>query len=288
MYQFFVDSSQIDMENKTVTITGADVNHIKNVLRMKPGEELAVSNGQDGREYRCAIRAFREAADVQPVCRQTSGERSANGQPAGRQSADGGATCGFGIVDCELRFVKEEGVELPVKITLFQGLPKADKMELIIQKAVELGVYRVVPVEMKRCVVKLDAKKAKAKTARWQQIAEAAAKQSKRAVIPEIAEPVSFRQALESAEKMQVKLLPYELAEGMEKTRTLLQAIAPGQEVAVFIGPEGGFDEAEVQAAREQGMEPITLGRRILRTETAGMTVLSWLVYLLEGRQAES
>ena len=269
MYQFFVDTSQIDLENKTVTITGPDVNHIKNVLRMKPGEELAVSNGQDGKEYRCAVRAFREAADGP----------SAGGQSTGGQSADG-----FGFVDCELRFVKEEGVELPVKITLFQGLPKADKMELIIQKAVELGVYRVVPVEMKRCVVKLDAKKAKAKTARWQQIAEAAAKQSKRAIIPEITEPMSLKNALELATEMQVKLIPYELAEGMDKTRALLEAIAPGQEVAVFIGPEGGFDEAEVQAAMERGLEPITLGRRILRTETAGMTVLAWLSYLLEGK----
>ncbi len=274
MYQFFVDTSQIDLENKTVTITGPDVNHIKNVLRMKPGEELAVSNGQDGKEYRCAVRAFREAAEGP----------SAGGQSAGGQSADGGSTCGFGAVDCELRFVKEDGVELPVKITLFQGLPKADKMELIIQKAVELGVYRVVPVEMKRCVVKLDAKKAKAKTARWQQIAEAAAKQSKRAIIPEISEPMSLKNALEFTAGMQVKLIPYELAEGMDKTRTLLEAITPGQEVAVFIGPEGGFDETEVQAAMEHGLEPITLGRRILRTETAGMTVLAWLSYLLEGK----
>lgn len=272
MYQFFVDTSQIDLENKTVTITGPDVNHIKNVLRMKPGEELAVSNGQDGKEYRCAVRAFREAADGP----------SADGHSSGGQSADGGSTCGFGFVDCELRFVKEDGVELPVKITLFQGLPKADKMELIIQKAVELGVYRVVPVEMKRCVVKLDAKKAKAKTARWQQIAEAAAKQSKRAIIPEISEPMSLKNALEFTAGMQVKLIPYELAEGMDKTRTLLEAITPGQEVAVFIGPEGGFDETEVQAAMEHGLEPITLGRRILRTETAGMTVLAWLSYLLE------
>ena len=264
MYQFFVDSSQIDIVNKTVTITGSDVNHIKNVLRMKPGEEFAVSNGQDGKEYRCAVRSFKEKADV--------------------QTADGQAAGGYGIVDCELRFIKEDGVELPAKITLFQGLPKADKMEWIIQKAVELGAYRVVPVEMKRCVVKLDEKKARAKTARWQQIAEAAAKQSKRAIIPEISEPVSFAEALRLAEPMQVKLVPYELAEGMDKTRAILDMLRPGQEVAVFIGPEGGFDEAEIQQAMEKGLEPITLGRRILRTETAGMTVLSWIVYLLEGK----
>lgn len=247
MHQFFVAPSQIDVENKTVTITGPDVNHLKNVLRMKIGEELAVSNGQDGKEYRCAVRAYHDAE-----------------------------------VECELRFVKEEGVELPAKIHLFQGLPKADKLELIIQKAVELGVYQVIPVETKRSIVKLDEKKARAKTARWQQISEAAAKQSKRGIIPEIKEPVSFRKALEMTEKMDVKLIPYEMAEDMERTRTLIGGIKPGQEIAVFIGPEGGFDETEIAAAREMGVEPITLGRRILRTETAPLAVLSWLGYHLE------
>ena len=247
MYQFFVEQSQIDIANKTVMITGADVNHVKNVLRMKVGEELAVSNGQDGKEYRCAIRAFQEAA-----------------------------------VDCELRFIKEDGVELPAKIYLFQGLPKADKLELIIQKAVELGVYQVIPVETKRSIVKLDEKKAKAKTARWQQISEAAAKQSKRGIIPEVKEPMNFAKALQMAEAMDVKLIPYELAEGMEKTRSLIESVKPGQSIAIFIGPEGGFDEAEVAAAQQAGIEPITLGRRILRTETAPLAILAWLGYWLE------
>jgi 16S rRNA (uracil1498-N3)-methyltransferase len=247
MYQFFVDQAQIDVMNKTVTITGADVNHIKNVLRMKVGEELAVSNGQDGKEYRCAIRKFHDAA-----------------------------------VECELRFIKEDGVELPSKIYLFQGLPKADKLELIIQKSVELGVYQVIPVETKRSVVKLDEKKAKTKTARWQQISEAAAKQSKRGIIPEVKEPVSFKKALELAKDADMKLIPYELAEGMEKTRSLIEGIRPGQSIAIFIGPEGGFDEAEIQAAQEAGIEPITLGRRILRTETAPLAILAWLGYRLE------
>ena len=250
MYQFFVEASAIDVENRSVRITGADVNHVKNVLRMKVGEELNVSNGQDGKEYRCAIRAFHET-----------------GEPA---------------VECELRFIKEDGVELPSKIYLFQGLPKADKLELIIQKAVELGVYQVIPVETKRSIVKLDDKKAKAKTARWQQISEAAAKQSKRGIIPEVKEPMSFQKALQMAGNMDVKLIPYELAEGMEKTRSLIEGIRPGQSIAIFIGPEGGFDEAEIQAAQQAGIEPITLGRRILRTETAPLTILSWLGYHLE------
>ena len=249
MYQFFIEPSQININDKTVIITGSDVNHIKNVLRMKPGQEISVSTGVDGKEYRCGI-----------VTLET--ER----------------------VVCELRFVKEDGVELPVRVYLFQGLPKADKMELIIQKAVELGVYQIIPVATKRCVVKLDEKKANAKVTRWQGIAEAAAKQSKRAVIPQITEVISFSQAVKMASDINVRLFPYELAEGMEKTRKLIEGLEPGQSVAVFIGPEGGFEETEVQTAVESGMEPITLGKRILRTETAGMTVLSWIMYQMEGR----
>ena len=173
-------------------------------------------------------------------------------------------------------------MELPVKVYLFQGLPKADKMELIVQKAVELGVHQIIPVATKRCVVKLDDKKAKSKITRWQGIAEAAAKQSKRGIIPQVSEVCSFAQAVELAEKMEVRLIPYELAEGMDKTREIIGSLKPGQSVAIFIGPEGGFEDAEIQLAMEHGMEPITLGKRILRTETAGFTVLSWIVYQME------
>lgn len=247
MYQFFVEPQQIHMDDKSVIITGSDVNHIKNVLRMKIGEELAVSNGMDGKEYRCGIREYTEDA-----------------------------------VLCELRFIKEDGVELPSRIYLFQGLPKADKMELIIQKAVELGVYEVIPVAMKRCVVRLDEKKAASKITRWQGIAEAAAKQSKRGIIPKITEVMTFSQALEYSKQAQVRLVPYELAEGMDRTREIIDGIRPGQDIAVFIGPEGGFDEDEIRKAIEDGMQSVTLGKRILRTETAGMTVLSILMYHLE------
>lgn len=245
MYQFFVEPSQI--MGKRIVIQGSDVNHIKNVLRMRVGEEIAVSNGVDGREYRCGIEEF--AADE---------------------------------VICSLRFIKEDGVELPSKIYLFQGLPKADKMELIIQKAVELGAYEIIPVAAKRCVVKLDEKKAAGKRSRWQGIAEAAAKQSKRGIIPQIGEVMNMKQAIAFAQQMDVRLIPYELAEDMGHTRELIGAVRPGQSVAIFIGPEGGFEEAEIQEALQAGIEPITLGRRILRTETAGMTVLAWLGYLLE------
>jgi len=131
-------------------------------------------------------------------------------------------------------------------------------------------------------VVKLDDKKAKSKIARWQGIAEAAAKQSKRGIVPQVSEVVSFARAIKRAAQMDLRLIPYELAEGMDKTRELLAQAAPGQDIAIFIGPEGGFEEREIEAALEQDIRPITLGKRILRTETAGLAILSWLVYLLE------
>ena len=251
MYHFFVEPSQIG--EKDIVITGADVNHIKNVIRLKPGDEISVSNGIDGRDYRCGIVAITENE-----------------------------------VQCELRFIKEDGVELPAKVYLFQGLPKGDKMELIIQKMVELGVYEIIPVAMQRCVVKLDDKKAKAKIARWQGIAEAAAKQSKRGIVPQIHAVMSYKEALAYAADMDCRLVPYEMEEsldgasGMAGTKKLIEAIKPGQSVAIFIGPEGGFEDSEIQNAISQGMKPITLGKRILRTETAGMTAMAWIMYQLE------
>lgn len=214
---------------------------------MKPGEEISISNGLDGKDYRCGIEELKEEEIL-----------------------------------CTLRFIKEEGVELPSKVYLFQGLPKADKMEMIIQKAVELGVYEIIPVACKRSVVKLDEKKAKSKILRWQGIAEAAAKQSRRAIIPRIQDVMSFQKAAAYSENAQVRMIPYELAEGMENTRELIGGLRPGQDVAVFIGPEGGFAQEEIDCAGERGIVPITLGRRILRTETAGMTVLSIIMYHLE------
>ena len=245
MYRFFVEPSQI--QDKKIIITGSDVNHIKNVLRMKVGEEIAVSNGIDNREYCCGIEEYTEHEVI-----------------------------------CTLRFVKEEGVELPARIYLFQGLQKADKMEWVIQKAIELGVYEVIPVAAKRCVVKLDEKKAAAKVNRWQGIAEAAAKQSQRGAIPTVQSVMNMREAIEYARDMDVKLIPYELAEDMQHTKRIIEAVRPGESIAVFIGPEGGFEESEVQEALDAGIEPVTLGKRILRTETAGLTVLSWLMYHLE------
>ena len=244
MHHFFVKPEQI--EGRLVRITGPDVNHGRQVLRLKEGENLLISDGA-GRDYVCAVKALEKDCITAGILRED-----------------------------------EENRELPAAITLYQGLPKQDKMELIIQKAVELGVYSIVPVAAKRCVVKLDAGKAAARRARWQNIAQAAAKQSRRAVIPEVTEVRDFAGAVKAASAMEVKLIPYELAEDMSRTRRILENLRPGQDVAVFIGPEGGFAEEEIALALEGGLEPVTLGRRILRTETAGLTVLSWMVYLLE------
>lgn len=246
MHQFFVEPEQINEDQ--IVITGADVNHIKNVLRMKPGEEISVSNGTDGKEYLCRIEGL---ADEEILCR--------------------------------VQTVTEEKAELPSKIYLFQGLPKADKMELIIQKAVELGVYEVIPVALKRSVVKLDAKKSEHKHIRWQSIAEAAAKQSKRTIIPQIGHVMDLQEAIAYSRQAQIRIIPYELAKSMEETRTVIEGLQPGQDIAVFIGPEGGFEEAEIEEAVKEGIMPVTLGKRILRTETAGMAVLAILMYHLEG-----
>ena len=244
MYRFFVEKEQIG--DKTIRIIGTDVNHIKNVLRMKPGEEILISDGEK-KEYHCEIMAL---------------------------DSD--------YVEAGIMFVKEEGLELPSKVYLFQGLPKNDKMELIIQKAVELGVYAIVPMATKRAVVKLDDKKEAKKLARWQSIAESAAKQAKRLIIPEVMPVMSFKEAVAFAKTLDIRLMPYELAENMAYTREVLAKIEPGQSIGIFIGPEGGFAEEEVELALNSQMETITLGKRILRTETAGMTVLSILMYLLE------
>lgn len=246
MQRFFVEPHQIDEVAHQIHIVGTDVNHISNVLRMKQGEEVWISDGGK-KEYRCAIEGF---------------------------SLD--------EVLLHIIYAQEPDYELPSRIYLFQGLPKADKMELIIQKAVELGAYEVIPVETKRCVVKLDGKKAAKKVDRWQQIAESAAKQSKRMLIPNVHEVISFKEALKYAQSMDIRLIPYELTKGMQDTKEILAAIEPGQSIGIFIGPEGGFEEKEVAAAIEKGAKPITLGRRILRTETAGLAILSVLMFQLE------
>lgn len=248
MFRFFVAQDQIDEKTGQVVITGPDVNHIRNVLRMRPGEKIRISNGRD-RDYLCAVT-------------ETEEDR----------------------VRAEI-LEMEESTELPARIWLFQGLPKSDKMEVILQKAVELGAAGVIPVATRNAVVKLDAKKAEAKIRRWQAIAESAAKQSKRSYIPQVGPVMSLKEAFSYIEeqKFDLRMIPYELEKGMDGTKTVLEALAPGQQVAVFIGPEGGFDEEEIQLALKMGVKPVSLGKRILRTETAGPAILALLMMKLEG-----
>lgn len=244
MQHFFVIPDQVQ-EDK-IYIEGSDVNHIKNVLRMRVGEEVTINDGNN-QSYLCKIRTFEDEQVVLDIIES-----------------------------------KTTDSELPSKIYLFQGLPKQDKMELIVQKAVELGAYQVIPVATKRAVVKLDEKKAAKKVTRWQQIAESAAKQAGRGYIPEVHEVMNYREALEYAKSLDVVLIPYELAEGMRETKEILASIKKGDSIGVFIGPEGGFEREEVEKAIEMGAKVITLGKRILRTETAGLTTLSVLMFQIE------
>ena len=248
MQQFFAEPSWI-RENK-IFMQGSDVNHIRNVLRMKPGEDVRVNDGR-GKTYLCCISSYEEQTAVLDILKELDSD-----------------------------------TELPSRIILFQGLPKGDKMEWIVQKAVELGAYSIVPFAAKRSVVKLDEKKAVKKQARWQLIAKGAAEQSGRGIIPEVSTVRTFAEALGMAGELDVVLIPYELEEGMKETVRILEEIAPGQSVGIFIGPEGGFEEEEVERAKAAGAHAVTLGKRILRTETAGLTALSILMYHLESRNA--
>ena len=243
MYHFFVEEEQVNGEN--AYISGSDVNHIVNVLRMKIGEELLISVKGDW-DYLCKI------------------EEIENDR-----------------VNLKLLESMEQR-ELPIKLTLLQGIPKSDKIEMIIQKATELGVSEIIPVKTNRVVVKIDEKKTQAKVNRWNAIAQSAAKQSKRSIIPKVLNPQTIDNALEIVKDYGVKLLPYENADGIKKTKDILNSLNSKNNIAVFIGPEGGFEEAEVKKSTDSGFEVITLGKRILRTETAGLALLSNIMIRLE------
>jgi 16S rRNA (uracil1498-N3)-methyltransferase len=179
--------------------------------------------------------------------------------------------------------IKEEvpSTELPNKIYLFQAIPKSDKMELIIEKCVELGAYEIIPVEMKNCIVKLDDKKKKSKLSRYQTIAETAAKQSKRSIVPMVHDFMTYKEAFEYAKSLDIVLLPYESKNGMKDTYDVLDSIEKGQSIGVFIGPEGGFAPDEIDYALDK-CKIVSLGRRILRTETAAICTLSMLMLKCE------
>ncbi len=243
MFNFFADEK--NKQDSQYIIEGTDYNHIKNVLRMEVGDTCLVS--ALGKSDLCRIESFSDEA-----------------------------------VYLEILEEDYTDTELPVKIHLFQGLPKGDKMEYIIQKCVELGVFAITPTEMKHCIVKLDDKKAKSKVARWQSISESAAKQSKRNIIPEIREVSSFAKALEFAKGLDLILVPYENEEGMSATLTALENLKNIKSVGIFIGPEGGFEKAEIEKAIESGAKIISLGKRILRTETAAITAVGMCMLEIE------
>ena len=244
MYHFFVTPAQISAGD--VIITGPDVNHIRNVLRLRQGDRIGVRDGIS-RSYVCGLEEI-----------------------------------GTEQIRARILSADEADSELPARLYLFQGLPKGDKMELIIQKAVELGVCQIIPVATRRAVVKLEGKRAENKIKRWNAIAESAAKQSGRLLIPEVTRVMTLKEVCSYAGSFDLKLMPYELAEGMAATREIFGRVSPGMQIGILIGPEGGFDREEAEDAAAAGFKPVTLGRRILRTETAGMAVLSILGFWLE------
>lgn len=246
MHQFFVESHQIGKEY--IMITGEDVKHIQTVLRMKPGEEVRISDGEGG-DYFCEI----ETVKTEEV-RARILEKPA------------------------------QSTELPSRIFLFQAIPKGERMEYVIQKAVELGVHEIIPVEMKYCVVRLDGKKKEKKRERWQAVAKSAAKQAKRSRIPQVRRVMSYQEAVDYALKCDYCLVPYENEAGMSGTRAFLDRLEPGKDISVLIGPEGGFSQEEIDFVRSK-MDVVSLGKRILRTDTAAITVMSMLMLEIEMKE---
>lgn len=243
MFNFFAKEG--NRQGDVYFITGGDCNHIKNVLRMKEGDTLLVSEG--GVSHLCQIDSVSDDSVTVKITQEDY-----------------------------------QSTNLPVKLYLFQGLPKSDKMELVIQKAVELGAAGVIPVEMKRSVVKLDEKKKQSKVTRWQAIAESAAKQSKCSNIPQVFPVTSYANAVKQASEMDLILVPYECAEGMKATKNALESIKAGMSVGIFIGTEGGFEDKEIEQVRSAGGQIVSLGQRILRTETAAITSLAMCMLYIE------
>ena len=249
MPRFFVSPEQI--HDGHAEITGEDLYHISKVLRMGPGEELTISDGI-GRDYYCKITGINSERIM------------------------------LDVISSWASFS-----ELPVRIHLYQGLPKAGKMDTIIQKAVELGAVRIVPVQTARSIAKLDESREAKKLSHWQAVAESAAKQAGRSIIPAIASCRSFEEAVRECAGLDAALIPYEKAEGMDQARQIVRSLHGCKDIGILIGPEGGFAPSEVEMAEAAGIRTISLGHRILRTETAGMTMISILMFELETDQLD-
>ena len=248
MPKFFVQNNQII--NEKIEIKGQDVNHIKNVLRAKIGGEIYICNQDTSENFLCDIQEFEKEK-----------------------------------ITCKIKEKLENNSESNIEITIFQGLPKSDKMELIIQKSVELGVYQITPIEMKRCVVNLQEKDKKKKQERWQKISEVAAKQCMRDSIPKINGIISIKELENQIDQYDVVLVAYEnerentLKNELEKIKNQNKE---RNKIAIVIGPEGGIEEKEVESLKDKGCKIITLGKRILRTETVALNMISIIMYELE------
>ena len=246
MQKFFVEENQI--ENNKIYIEGTDVNHISNVLRLDKKEKIQICNKNTLENYIAEIEEIQKEKIITNIVEK-------------------------------LQTIVESNVE----IHLYQGLPKADKMELIIQKTTELGIYKIIPVDMIRCVVKLDEKDIKKKIERWQKIAEGAAKQSKRDIIPKIENKVKLKDLTDKIKEYDIFIVAYE----EEKAKTLKQVLKKlenknNYKIGILIGPEGGIDSKEIEILKENGAVIATLGKRILRTETAPIAMVSNILYELE------
>ena len=244
MHQFFVTPAQV--EEDKIYIHGSDVNHIKNVLRMQEGEEIRISDGNNCK-YLCAIQKI-SPEEVTAVILE-------------EEAADN---------------------ELPSRIYLFQGLPKADKMEWIIEKGTEIGITEFTPVRMRYSVAKLEGKDALKKVERWNKIAEVAAKQSGRDKIPNINPVINFAKVYEILQKCDIVLVAYEKELKNTLKHELEQLKKPNINIGVIVGPEGGIAEEEIEQLKKEGARIITLGPRILRTETAPIVIASNIVYALD------
>jgi len=245
MPRFFVKTEQIEGNN--IYIIGEDVKHIKNVLRKQPGDILEICNQETGKAYICEILEINESHIKNKIIEE---------------------------------LVSKED---KIKVDIYQGLPKADKMELIIQKSIELGVNAIIPVEMKRCVVKLDSKSESKKIERWQKIAESAAKQSGRNTVPEIRHIIKIEDIVKLKESYDSIIVCYE-NEKQNYIKNELLKLKEKQDVriGIVIGPEGGLEETDVEYLRQNGAAIVTLGDRILRTETVALNLLSIIMYELE------
>ncbi len=248
MPKFFITNKCI--KNQEIIIKGEDINHIKNVLRKKVGDQITICNTEISVDYLCEIVKLEEET-----------------------------------IKCNIVEELATNVESNVKVTILQGLPKSDKMELVIQKAVELGAYDITPVEMKRCVVKLTDKDETKKLQRWQKIAEVAAKQSGRNKIPQINEIKSISDICNLCQEYDIVIVAYE-NEKENKLKQELEKLKIKQlqnlKMAILIGPEGGIDNSEIERLKENGAKIVTLGNRILRTETVALSMLSIIMYELE------